>query len=137
MEYLDETQDRIRRYTSAHVNAVIDKRTRRKIEKARKSPEALRARLGQLDREWDVDRAVMLNFAAAGAVTAFNAMSNVRRTGKAGTWGTLFWVQLGFLVNHAVRGWCPPMALLRRLGFRSSSEIGAERVALERERAPA
>ncbi len=32
----------------------------------------------------------------------------------------------------AVRGWCPPVSVLRRLGFRSDKEIAAERVALEK-----
>lgn len=38
---------------------------------------------------------------------------------------------LGFLFQHAVQGWCPPVSLLRRLGFRTSSEIDAERYALK------
>ena len=47
-----------------------------------------------------------------------------------GGWGLLFWTQMGFLVHHAVKGWCPPLPVFRRLGFRSAQEISAERVAL-------
>jgi hypothetical protein len=34
-------------------------------------------------------------------------------------------------MNHAVRGWCPPVTVLRALGFRTAKEIDAERQALE------
>jgi hypothetical protein len=35
------------------------------------------------------------------------------------------------LFQHAVQGWCPPVPLLRRLGYRTSREIDIERVALK------
>jgi hypothetical protein len=38
---------------------------------------------------------------------------------------------LGFLLQHAVQGWCPPLALLRRLGVRTRREIDAEKYALK------
>jgi hypothetical protein len=37
----------------------------------------------------------------------------------------------GFLLQHAVQGWCPPIPVLRRLGFRTSFEIDQERQALK------
>jgi hypothetical protein len=37
----------------------------------------------------------------------------------------------GFLFQHAVEGWCPPIPVLRRLGFRTAREIDIERVALK------
>ena len=36
-----------------------------------------------------------------------------------------------FLFQHAIQGWCPPVPILRRLGFRTSYEIEEERVALK------
>ena len=96
------------------------------------SPAALVARLDKLDREWTVDRAVMLSFGITGALSALLAMRELRRTGRVGPFGVLFATQLGFLINHAVRGWCPPLPILRRLGFRTGHEISEERVALHR-----
>ena len=122
--------DRIREHTAPDVNRKIDQQTRGAIAEASRTPGARRARLAELDREWTVDSALMLNFGIVGAISAFKAMSNLRATGRAGGWGVFFWVQLGFLVNHAIRGWCPPLPVFRRLGFRSAQEIGAERVAL-------
>jgi hypothetical protein len=37
----------------------------------------------------------------------------------------------GFLLQHAVSGWCPPIPLLRRLGIRTRSELDREKFALE------
>jgi hypothetical protein len=33
--------------------------------------------------------------------------------------------------QHAIRGWCPPVPLFRRLGVRTQREIGREIVALK------
>ena len=90
-----------------------------------------RARLSELDREWNVDRALMLNFALVGGLSASLAMRSLKRTGRLGGWGAMFFTQIAFLAHHAIRSWCPPMPLFRRLGYRSSAEICAERVALE------
>lgn len=37
----------------------------------------------------------------------------------------------GFLFQHAIQGWCPPLPILRRLGFRTAEEINQERYALK------
>ena len=37
----------------------------------------------------------------------------------------------GFLLQHALQGWCPPVPLFRHLGFRTASEIDQERTALK------
>ena len=36
-----------------------------------------------------------------------------------------------FLLQHAIQGWCPPIALIRRLGVRTRKEIEVERTALK------
>jgi hypothetical protein len=132
LEFQPPTRDRIREHSSPEANRRIDRESAGAVALAERSPAELRQRLAELDREWTIDRALMLNFGVVGAITAFRAMRNLRRTGGMGAAGLLFWVQIGFLVNHAVRGWCPPMPLFRRLGFRSDREISAERVALAR-----
>ncbi len=40
-------------------------------------------------------------------------------------------VVAGFLLQHAVSGWCPPVPLLRRAGVRTTREINQERFALK------
>jgi hypothetical protein len=36
-----------------------------------------------------------------------------------------------FYLQHTLQGWCPPLPLLRRLGFRTPGEIEEERAELE------
>jgi len=40
-------------------------------------------------------------------------------------------VVAGFLLQHALQGWCPPLPVLRRLGVRTQTEIELERYALK------
>jgi hypothetical protein len=40
-------------------------------------------------------------------------------------------VVLAFLLQHGIQGWCPPLPVLRKLGFRSRQEIDAEKYALK------
>ncbi|NLW68840.1 MAG: hypothetical protein GXY28_13685, partial [Bacteriovoracaceae bacterium] len=35
-------------------------------------------------------------------------------------------VILGFLLQHAIQGWCPPVSIFRRLGMRTKEEIQFE-----------
>ncbi len=37
----------------------------------------------------------------------------------------------GFFFQHALQGWCPPLPILRRMGFRTSADINEERNALK------
>ena len=46
-------------------------------------------------------------------------------------WLVLTGAVLGFLFQHAVSGWCPPVPVLRRLGFRTRGEIDREKFALK------
>ena len=46
-------------------------------------------------------------------------------------WFLLPGVAALFMVKHVLRGWCPPVPVLRRLGFRTAGEIARERYALK------
>lgn len=117
--------DRVRRHTARTANARIDRLTNARLKQSVEGGrEAMIARLKELDREWDVDRALMANFAVLGSLTHELG----RRHHHA--WTYLFRAQLGFLFLHAVVGWCPPLPILRRLGFRTAKEIATERAAL-------
>lgn len=118
--------------SSEHVNARIDRETRGALTEIGDDPGAIRARLAELDREWHLDRALIASFAVLGSLTAWGAMRSLRREGRLGAVGALFWTQLGFLLYHSIRGWCPPVAVLRRFGYRTAREISAERVTLEK-----
>ena len=81
--------------------------------------------LAELDQEWDIERALELNFASVVlAGIALGTFSNRK-------WYLLPAVAACFMVQHVIDGWCPPLVILRRLGFRTADEINRERVALK------
>ena len=86
---------------------------------------AISQRIDALEREWDIERVLEAN---AGTLALFGTWRSIRR-GRA--WSVLPLVVTGFLIQHAIQGWCPPMVLLRRLGLRSRQEIEVERWALK------
>ncbi len=82
------------------------------------------ARLRQLDREWDQEQALQFGAAAvgfAGAVLSLTVSS---------AFILLPAFAIAALAQHLLQGWCPPLALLARLGLRSGSEIDRERYAI-------
>src|SRR4051812_43437783 len=95
--------DEIRTRTSEASNARIDRKTEAALAAAIASPIAIRARIAELDREWNVDRALMLNFAVVGAVSSTLTMRSLARRGRLGGWGGLFFTQIAFLAHHAIR----------------------------------
>jgi hypothetical protein len=124
--------DLIRNHTSDKVNRDLDELTATQLAEVGMDPHAIRQRLWALDREWHLDRALMAVFSVLGGFTAHRSLQAVKRGQWWSGWRMLFWTQMGFLMHHAIRGWCPPVSVLRRIGFRSEKEIAAERTALEK-----
>jgi hypothetical protein len=82
-------------------------------------------RLRELDREWDTER--ILEASASGfALLGLTLGATVNRR-----WFLFPAVIAGFLLQHAVQGWCPPLKVIRRLGVRTAREIDYERYALK------
>lgn len=126
--YLDpRNHDRVREHSAQLVNERIDKLTAVAVaQTVAKGRDAIAARIDELDREWDIDRALMANFAIVGSLTFWLGKRKDKR------WMWLFGAQQLFLLLHATIGWCPPVPLFRRLGFRTAKEIAAERQLLVR-----
>lgn len=116
---------RVSQHTAPEVNERIESRARRRIARyASAPPEELSERLDELDREWDIERA--LETQASSLMLAGVALAAL----KDRRWLALPAVVSAFLLQHAVQGWCPPVPALRRLGFRTAREIEDERKAL-------
>ena len=88
-------------------------------------PEAINRRLEELDREWDIERAIEANAATISLIGLTLGIFS------SGIWFILPVVVGIFLLQHALQGWCPPVPVFRRLGFRTVSEIDYERYALK------
>ena len=117
--------ERVARHTADDVNETIERQIEHSIRWHEANPEHIDARLRELDREWDIERVLETNassLALAGVVLG----ATVHRR-----WLALPALVTGFLFQHAVQGWCPPLPVLRRLGYRTAREIAAERYALK------
>jgi hypothetical protein len=86
---------------------------------------AVADRLAELDAEWDIERTLEAN-AASVSLIGLGLGATVDRK-----WFALPAVVAAFLLQHALHGWCPPLPVLRRLGFRTAREIDYERYALK------
>ncbi|HEY0836285.1 MAG TPA: hypothetical protein VGE72_20430 [Azospirillum sp.] len=125
MTAIPDTTDRVAEHTARSVNADIRREADESLRHFARHQEDIEDRLADLDREWDVERALEAN-AASIALVGLGLAATVDRRFLA-----LPMVVAGFLLQHAVQGWCPPLPVLRRLGFRTEAEINEERVALK------
>ena len=119
------TYDRIRDNTPDSINQKIDRKTQQNIQYYNKQNEmVIKSRIKELDHEWDIERVLALNaslFALTGTILGITVNKK---------WLILPVVVTSFLAQHAVQGWCPPLPLFRKSGFRSRKEIDLERYAL-------
>jgi hypothetical protein len=119
------SEERVRDNTSDRDNRRIARLTEeRLVTIAGGTPGAIERRLLELDGEWDIERMLEANAATVVIFTTALAMAEDRR------WALVTFAVGAFLLQHAVQGWCPPLPVLRRLGFRTAGEIHEERLAL-------
>ena len=118
--------DRVRRSTAPEVNREIDHRTNDNIRHyANSSEEVVRRRIEELEREWDIERALEVN-ASTLALTGLLLGVTVNKK-----WLIFPGVVLSFLLQHGLQGWCPPLPILRKMGIRTRGEIDREKYELK------
>lgn len=119
------TKDRVRENTNEDVNTEIDRVTEQNIRFYKEqSREVILKRLQELDREWDIERTLELN----ASVIAFTGAVLSARYSK--LWLSVPLIVTAFLAQHAIQGWCPPLAIFRRMNIRTRKEIDREKYAL-------
>lgn len=120
------SDDRVRKNTAEELNRKIDEDFESMVRLyCQADRELIDRRLKALDREWDMERTLEANASSlALAGTALGVLGSRK-------WLVVPMVIAGFLLNHAVRGWCPPVPAFRRLGVRTCREIERERYALK------
>lgn len=120
------TVERVPRHTAEHVNRAIQDATDRRVQEFRNSEtNEINQRLHELAQEWDIERTLETNAAVVSLIGVALGATVDRR------WFALPAVVAGFLLQHALFGWCPPLPIFRRLGVRTSYEIDRERYALK------
>ncbi len=120
------TTTRVEQHTDEAVNEWIQRQTSHRIALVGRQGESdINRRLEELDQEWDMERTLEAN-AATLALVGLGLGAFVNRR-----FFILPAVVAGFLLQHAVQGWCPPVPVFRRLGIRTAREIDIERYGLK------
>ena len=122
---LPNTVERVPLNTSEEVNQRIARETNRRVHFFAANPIGIERRLRELDEEWDIERVLEANAASVALAGTVLAATLHKR------WLMLPVLVGSFLLQHATQGWCPPVTLLRRFGYRTSREIETERIALK------
>jgi len=118
--------ERVRRHTPPQELEEIDERIERNIRFFGSQPQPLLTqRIQALEQEWSVERWLETNASVLAVGGALIGLTFKKK------WLVLSTVVSGFLLQHAVSGWCPPVPFLRRLGVRTQSEIDREKFALK------
>ncbi|HEU6443400.1 MAG TPA: hypothetical protein VFF38_13605 [Microvirga sp.] len=122
---VSSTVGRVPRHTGASVDRDIMQGIAESVRWHAAHPQAIESRLQELDREWDIERTLEANASILVFAGVVLGAAVDRR------WLALPALVTGFLFQHAVQGRCPPLPILRRLGFRTAREIDTERYALK------
>ncbi len=110
----ENISQRIRRQTKATI-----------VQVAAEGSVAIERRLGELDQEWGIERILEANAATASLVGLTLGVTVNKK------FLILPAIVAGCLLQQSIHGWSPPQAMLRRMGFRTRSEIEQERYALK------
>jgi hypothetical protein len=118
--------DKVRAKTPPEINQAIDIETAAMIRfYAGKTDYEISKRIEKLDNEWDIGRCIE---GRAAIVSFIGVILGLKKSKK---WLILSIIALTFLLQYAIHGWCPPVALLRRFGIRTRQEIYLEKYALQ------
>jgi hypothetical protein len=105
MSFIATTADRVTSSTDERINRRIRRDTDARVALlAQQGAQAIAARLDELDHEWDIERCLETGASSLTiAGTALGLLADRR-------WLLLPLGVGGFLLQHALQGWCPPLA---------------------------
>jgi hypothetical protein len=124
-KFLPSTSERVPQHTDELLNERIGRQTESNVASFAADPLLIDLRLHDLEREWDIERALEANAATVLLIGLLLGHFMSRRLYALPAMVALF------LLQHALQGWCPPVSLFRRLGIRTQREIDEERYALK------
>lgn len=122
---LPATTERVVLHSAEWKTRRIEKEMEQRLWYYLDHPDEIARRLRELDEEWDMERTLETN-ASSIALIGLGLGAAVSRR-----FYLLPALVMGFLLQHALQGWCPPVPLFRRLRVRTQSEIELERYALK------
>ncbi len=116
---------RVPKHTAVEINKRIRSEAVERIAYYQDHPDEIGQRLKALNEEWDIERALATGSACLSLLGLGIGLGRSRR------WLALPLAVQSFYLQHSIQGWCPPLPVLRRFGFRTSMEIEQERCALK------
>ena len=122
---VNPTSERVRLNTDDDVNQQLHTETERRIAYYLAHPEQIDQRLRELDQEWDIERLIETE---APTMTLAGILLSALRGRK---WLILPLFAQSMVLLHAIQGFYPLLPIFRRMGFRTTREIAAERYALK------
>ncbi|HQI00700.1 MAG TPA: hypothetical protein PLA18_05460 [Deltaproteobacteria bacterium] len=114
-------ESRVSRHTSPLVNREIMTQTEKSLLFYAEHPDQIDDRISMLKGEWDIERTLEANASILELYSLFISAIMRRRL-----YILLGIAVVGFLLQHAIQGWCPPVSVFRRLGIRTKEEIQLE-----------
>lgn len=122
---LPDTPERVPAHSPSSANRRIEQDIAASVRWHAEHPDQIDRRLRELDREWDIERTLEANAATLALAGTLLGVFVDRR------FMAVPLVVSSFLLQHALQGWCPPVPLFRRQGYRTMREIDTERYALK------
>jgi hypothetical protein len=127
MQTTAQNEDRVKEATPSSVNKKIESETWQRVTaEMGKANGEISKRINELNKEWDIERYLAVNMSTLAIIGLGAGVATKNKK-----WLILPAVVLGFFMQHAIQGWCPPLAVLRKLKIRSSKEIEQEKYALK------
>ncbi len=117
-------EDRVEQNSPGGTNEAIRKLTVARLRDVIDRMESIEHRLDELDEEWDIERTLEANAATVSLISLILGA-------KWHKFRFLAAAVSGFLLQHALQGWCPPIEVFRRMGVRTKTEIDREKYALK------
>ena len=116
---------RVPLHTATEDNTRIREDAAQRLDYYRAHPDQIGKRIKELNEEWDVERALATGSSCLSLLGLALGLGRHRR------WLALTLGVQSFYLQHSLQGWCPPLPVLRRFGFRTPMEIELERAALK------
>lgn len=118
-------EEPVRAHTPSEINDRLDRETDIRVQYyGTQGEEVMARRIKELEEETDIEHVLEAN---AASLTLLGLVMGVAFSRK---WLLLPVVTGAFLLNHAIRGWCPPVSVFRRMGVRTQEEIDREKYSL-------
>ena len=125
--FLPPTSKKVNMNTPPYINEEIMREIDESVNLYRtKSSLEIKERLKELDHEWDTERVLEMNFASLALWSSLLGLLGSKK------WLFLSGVASVFMMQHALKGWCPPLSVIRRFKIRTAWEINQEREKLKK-----